>query len=130
MVPARPFVGGRAGGVFARPSLEAPQPPGQSRVVVVHRFGGLVFTWDEAKAVENVRKHSVTFEEAATVFVDPLSRVYDDPDHSVGEQRFLLVGASLEFRLLVVVHVERRDTLRIISARPATPKERKGYENA
>lgn len=107
-----------------------PEPPGQARVVVVHRFGGLVFTWTEDKAAENVRKHAVTFEEAATVFLDPLARIYDDPDHSVAELRFLMVGVSLEFRLLVVVHVERRDTLRIISARPATTHERKRYQDA
>lgn len=98
--------------------------------MVVHRFGGLVFTWDEKKAAENERKHGVTFEEAATVFVDPLGKVYDDPEHSREEHRFLLVGASLEGHLLVVVHVERRDTLRIISARPATSRERKDFQNA
>ena len=77
-----------AGAVSPPPTLEALASPGQPRGVVVHRFGGLVFTWTEDKAAQNVRKHAVTFEEAATVFLDPLARLYDDPDHSVAEHRF------------------------------------------
>jgi uncharacterized protein len=77
-----------------------------------------------------VRRHRITFEEAVTVFVDPMARLFDDPDHSAAELRFLLVGHSLAGHLLLVVHVERRDTLRIISARATTPRERKDYENA
>lgn len=93
-----------------------------------HRFGDIEFTWSERKARENLRKHGVRFEEAATVFLDPLARVYDDPDHSEDEARFLLVGHSLRGRLLLVVHAERADILRIISARPTTPSERDEYE--
>ena len=92
------------------------------------RFGELEFTWDERKATANARKHGVRFEEAATVFVDPLGRIYDDPDHSEQEARFLLVGHSLAGRFLLVVHAEKEDTMRIISARRATPHERGEYE--
>jgi uncharacterized protein len=93
-----------------------------------HRFGGVLFSWDERKAAANARKHAVTFEEAATVFVDPAAREYDDPDHSANEMRFLLVGFSLVGRLLLVVHAEKRDTIRIISARRPTPRERQDFE--
>jgi len=93
-----------------------------------YRFGELVFSWDDRKALQNARRHSVRFEEAATVFVDPLARVYDDPDHSQTEERFILVGHSLAGRLLLVVHAEKGDTIRIISARRPTPRERAEYE--
>ena len=96
--------------------------------MVQFRFGGLEFTWSERKAALNMRKHRVSFEEATTVFLDPLARIYEDPDHSVTENRFLLVGYSLVGRLLLVVHVEKGDTIRIISARRATARERKDYE--
>jgi uncharacterized DUF497 family protein len=86
--------------------------------------GELIFEWDLAKATSNRRKHGVSFEEAATVFLDPLARTFDDPAHSDEEDRFLLVGASSALRTLLVVHVERGDRLRIISARLATRKER------
>ena len=96
--------------------------------VIRHQFGGVLFTWDERKAAANARKHGVTFEEAATVFVDPLARVYADPDQSADETRFLLIGFSLGARLLMVVHAEKRDTIRIISARRPTPRERQDFE--
>jgi len=86
--------------------------------------GPFLFEWDHAKANGNVRKHHVTFEEAATVFADPAARVYDDPDHSTEEERFLLYGRSLARRELIVVHVARGEILRIISARLATRQER------
>ncbi len=86
--------------------------------------GDLEFEWDRAKATTNRREHGVSFEEAATVFLDPLARTLDDPDRSAGEDRFLLVGASLALRTLLVVHVERGERLRIVSARLATRKER------
>jgi uncharacterized DUF497 family protein len=89
--------------------------------------GEIGFEWDAAKARSNKRKHHVSFEEAATSFLDPLARVFEDPD-SKGEQRFLLVGVSAMTRLLLVVHVERGDRLRIISARLATPRERSNLE--
>ena len=86
------------------------------------------FEWDTAKAAENLVKHGVSFEEAATVFRDTLSATGADPDHSLGEERYITFGVSRSGRLLVVAHIERGDTIRIISARPATPGERKIYE--
>ena len=91
---------------------------------------GLVFSWDRRKASGNRLKHHVTFEEAITAFGDPLSVTVADPDHSVSENRFLLVGLSEGGRLLVVAHTERRNYIRIISARPATHLERTAYEEA
>ncbi len=76
-----------------------------------------------------MRRHGVGFDEAVTVFADPLARVYDDPDHSVLEDRFLIVGRSFSDRLLLVVHAERADTIRIIGGRRLTPQEREDYEN-
>ena len=86
------------------------------------------FEWDSRKADENFRKHGVSFNEAETVFRDPLAATFDDPDHSEGESRHLTFGTSVNGRLLVVAHTEVRDTIRIISSRPATRKERKIYE--
>ena len=86
------------------------------------------FEWDRAKATENLAKHGVSFEEAATVFRDALSQAGRDPDHSIGEERWIIFGMSTSGRLLVVAHTERDDTIRIISARPATPGERTIYE--
>jgi hypothetical protein len=85
----------------------------------------LRFRWDPRKAAANVRKHGVTFEEAGTVLADPLSITIADPDHSVDEQRFLLLGSSN----LVVGHSERGDAIRIISARRVTRRERRTYED-
>ncbi len=86
------------------------------------------FEWDERKAKQNERKHKVTFEEAITVFADPLSLTIPDPLHSWDEERFVTMGLSAKRRLLVVVHTDRGDTIRIISARRATPRERSEYE--
>ena len=88
----------------------------------------LWFEWDPAKAESNEKKHGVSFSEAATAFGDPLSITIPDPDHSVGEARFVLVGLTYRGRLVVVAHVEDRDTVRIISARSATAAERRSYE--
>jgi len=88
----------------------------------------LRFEWDRAKAAENLRKHAVTFEEAATVFRDTLSATGRDPDHSVDEERYITFGISSRGRLLVVSHTERGDTIRIINARLVTKGERKIYE--
>ena len=87
------------------------------------------FAWDMAKAVENQRKHAVSFEEAATVFADENARVKHDPDHSREEDRFILLGFSARLRLLIVCHAYREhdEVIRIISARRATPNERKQY---
>lgn len=86
------------------------------------------FEWDIRKAAENLWKHQVSFEEAGTVFGDPLSITIHDPLHSDNEDRFIIVGASIRRRILVVVHVERKGNIRIISARIANSRERKTYE--
>jgi uncharacterized DUF497 family protein len=86
------------------------------------------FEWDPDKAARNLAKHGVSFGEAATVFGDPLAITFADPDHSSGEDRFLTFGHSTEGHLLVVSHTDREDRTRIISARRATRKERKVYE--
>ena len=87
------------------------------------------FEWDPEKAKMNFKKHSVSFEEAVTVFYDPLSATFDYPDHSIGEQRFITVGFSSQDHLLVVSHTEREDIIRLINARRATAQERKKHEN-
>ncbi len=91
----------------------------------------LLFEWDEQKADQNHEMHGVSFEEAATVFGDPLSLTIDDPLHSTDEERFVIIGAAtgLRRRVLVVVHTARGDRIRIISAREATPRERRSYEH-
>jgi uncharacterized DUF497 family protein len=86
------------------------------------------FEWDEEKATANQRKHKVSFHEASTIFGDPLAITFDDPDHSIGEQRFLTFGLSRLNRLLIVAHTERADRIRIISARIATRQEKRIYE--
>ena len=88
----------------------------------------LKFEWDPAKARANARKHGVAFEEAASAFGDPLSLTIPDPSSRALEHRFAQLGVSDRHRLLVVIHVERGDTLRLISARPATRGERRKYE--
>lgn len=88
----------------------------------------LKFEWDAPKAIANQRKHGVSFEEAATVFGDPLALTFADPDHSVREARFLTIGQSHGDLLLVVAHIERVRVIRIISARKATRHERTIYE--
>jgi hypothetical protein len=89
---------------------------------------GLLFEWDPKKARLNAKTHGVSFDEASTAFRDPLSRTIADPLHSEDEERFVLVGRTIERRLLVIVHTERGDRIRIISARLATNKERLRYE--
>ena len=86
------------------------------------------FEWDVDKAAANLRKHGVSFDEAVTAFGDPLSVLLPDPDHSVGEERYLVLGTSNAGRLLVVAFVERRPRTRIITARLATRRERQDYE--
>jgi len=86
------------------------------------------FEWDPEKAAANVRRRRVSFNEAATVLEDPLSTTFPDEAHSEGEIRFVTVGVSQRGRLLVVAHTERNDTIRIISARRATRREREFYE--
>jgi hypothetical protein len=86
------------------------------------------FEWDERKTAENLRKHSASFNEAATIFDDPLAYTFNDPDNSVGETRLLTFGNSHSDRLLVVSHVERNGHIRIISAREVSKHERQIYE--
>lgn len=87
------------------------------------------FQWNPNKAVSNAEKHGVSFEEAVTVFGDPLAITISDPNHSVGEFRLLTTGLSGLQRLLVVSHTERAGEVRLISARLATRQERKSYES-
>ncbi|MYF50598.1 MAG: BrnT family toxin [Gammaproteobacteria bacterium] len=86
------------------------------------------FEWDPDKAKRNWRDHRTSFSEAASVFPDPLSITDVDPDHSLDENRYIIVGRSENDRLLMVAHAHRGDTIRIISARTLTPRERKQYE--
>jgi hypothetical protein len=92
-------------------------------------MNGLRFIWDEAKAAENLRKHGVSFEEGASVFADENARLKHDPEHSQQEDRFILLGFSANLRLLVVCHAYREndELIRLISARKATPNERRQY---
>jgi uncharacterized DUF497 family protein len=98
--------------------------------VALVRFvaGELTFEWDGAKATANRRKHGISFEEAATVFLDEHAQIFDDPDSGTSEMRYLLLGLSAARRTLLVVHVERGTRLRIISAREATRRERRALE--
>jgi uncharacterized DUF497 family protein len=88
----------------------------------------LRFEWDPAKAEQNLEKHRVSFPEAATEFGDPLLMTYDDPDHSVDEERYITIGHSDAGQLLMVAQTDREDSIRIISARRATRRERQSYE--
>jgi uncharacterized protein len=90
----------------------------------------LSFEWDESKAKTNLIKHGVSFEEASTVFGDPLSLTIPDPAHSQAEERFIIIGSSHGQELLIVVHTERGDNIRVISARRASRSERKRYEES
>jgi uncharacterized DUF497 family protein len=86
------------------------------------------FEWDPEKAALNLRNHGVSFEEAASIFGDPLAATIPDPEHSTEEARSITMGVTPSQRLLVVVHTDRADRIRIISARPATRAEKKKYE--
>lgn len=88
------------------------------------------FEWDENKAAGNLAKHGISFEEAATVFGDPLSDTFDDPDHSAEERRFIIIGTSERGRMLVVSHTDDGEVVRIISAREPTRGEREFYEES
>jgi uncharacterized DUF497 family protein len=98
----------------------------------VHTFGGMDLSveWDPEKAEANRRKHGVSFEEAATVLGDPLSATLPDPDHSEREERVLILGRSAAGRFLIASVTERSDRVRLISARPMTPRERRSYERS
>ena len=86
------------------------------------------YEWDEAKSASNREKHGVSFEEAATVFGDPLYVDFYDPDHSVDEHRYLIMGQSTAGRLLIVSYTERDEVVRLISAREVTSSERRAYD--
>jgi hypothetical protein len=88
----------------------------------------LRFEWDTRKALTNRVKHGVSFEEAMTVFTDPLARIFDDPDHSVAEPREIIIGLSQKQRVLIVCFTERNDAVRIFSARKPTKLERQDHE--
>jgi hypothetical protein len=89
----------------------------------------VIYEWDPQKAARNLRRHGVSFDEAITVFLDPLALTFDDPDHSVDERRFITIGLSIEQRLLFVAHADRsEDRIRIISARRATRGESHEYQ--
>jgi uncharacterized DUF497 family protein len=88
----------------------------------------VTFEWDEAKAATNLSKHRVTFDEAKTVFDDPLYVDFYDPEHSDIESRYIIIGTSRQSRLLIVSYTERTNTIRLISARELTPTERETYE--
>jgi uncharacterized DUF497 family protein len=90
----------------------------------------LSFEWDANKAKRNLAKHGVSFEESSTVFGDKRSLTIPDPVHSKMEERFVTIGASHRGKLLVVVHTERSDNIRIISARVASRRERRSYEES
>jgi uncharacterized DUF497 family protein len=89
---------------------------------------GLEFEWDDAKAKANLKKHGVAFDEALTVFADPLARIFDDPDHSEREPREIIIGVSSKPRLLVVGFTERSGRVRLIHARRTTRSEQKRHE--
>jgi hypothetical protein len=86
------------------------------------------FDWNPEKALINQKKHQVSFVEASTVFNDPLAMTFDDPSHSISEQRYITMGFSDQNRLIVVSYTERNDKIRIISGRLATPREKRFYE--
>jgi len=88
----------------------------------------VIFEWDPDKAARNLRKHRVSFEEASTVFGDPFAETFDDPDHSIAEQRFVTVGRTTADRVLIVAHSDRNQKVRIIAARETTRSERRQYE--
>jgi hypothetical protein len=90
----------------------------------------VIFEWDPKKAESNEVKHGISFPEAASVFLDPTAWTFPDPDHSIGEERFITMGQSINVELVLVAHVELEgDKIRIISARRATKRERHDYEN-
>lgn len=86
------------------------------------------FEWNSDKATLNLEKHGVSFQEAATVFHDPLSVTFPDTDHSIAENRYVIIGLSRFEQLLIVAHIDREEKIRIISARKATRQEKRFYE--
>ena len=105
-------------------------PPDATRGGTVAAVAGPTFEWYPAKAAANLLQHGVSFEEAATVFQDPLAKIHDDPDHSATERRDIIVGHSVQGQLLVVSFTDRGSNIRLMSARPVTRHERRDYEEA
>ena len=91
-------------------------------------MGGVTFEWNDRKAEENFKKHGVAFEDASSVFFDPLAITFPDPDHSLDERREVTLGRTMKKDMVFVCHCERGERIRIISARRATNRERKAYE--
>jgi uncharacterized DUF497 family protein len=91
---------------------------------------GPTFEWDATKAAANLKQHDVSFDEAATVFQDPLAKIHDDPGHSASERRDIIIGQSGQGRMLLVSFTDRGSSIRLISARPVTRRERRDYEEA
>ncbi len=88
----------------------------------------MYFEWDNKKAVANLKKHGVSFQEGATIFVDPLAITFEDPDHSIGEHRLLTFGNTSNGKLVIVSNVETNLSMRIISVRLMTTQEKRIYE--
>lgn len=89
----------------------------------------MIYEWNSGKAAQNEQKHGVSFEEAITVFLDPFALTFDDPDHSIGERRFITIGTSTNQRLLLVAHADiDEDRVRMISARATTRRETHAYQ--
>jgi uncharacterized protein len=93
-----------------------------------HKLKKVNFIWDPARARQNLLVHGVSFQEAATIFGDPLALTFADPNHSILEERFITVGTSSAGRILIVAHTDRMEIIRIVSARRTTQRERKQYE--
>ena len=90
----------------------------------------LTFGWDEVKAKENLKKHGVNFEEGKTIFNDSFLFTFPDIEHSVNEERYINIGLSANGRILIVIHTERQEKIRIVSCRKATARERRFYEES
>ena len=88
----------------------------------------MTFEWSARKAAENLKKHGLSFEDATSVFLDPLAITFPDPDHSAEERREITIGTTMRTQVIFISHCERGEQIRIISARPATRSERKQYE--
>ena len=91
----------------------------------------MIYEWDPKKADENLKRHKISFDEATSVFTDPFALTFDDPEHSLGEQRYITIGTSSTQRILFLSHADRgEDHVRIISARSATPTEAHAYQES
>ena len=130
--PSSPAVG-TGGQLLTAEVIMSSHLPSQELGLQASRFAVyfllMEFDWDDEKAAINLADHKVSFDEAKTVFDDPLYVDFYDPDHSYDEHRYLIIGESQQGRLLIVSYTERGDLTRLISARETTPAERRDYEN-